>query len=204
MSPKLVTSKGVIAGKDMDECARVETGGGVEPREGGDTEFGIGRDVAGRELSPGEASGAAVSGGRGEGTEAPERRERVESCATPGRTRARVGARPGEVQRAGGSAVWADPGRRTSGERRRRHGASRHVAPVDVDGGVVEPRPQTRAASPAPGAQGAFRRTGATRWQFPLVVRGARPARLPDEPGRRCDQSDARAAGGRGNDLGGG
>ena len=32
----------------MDECARVETGGGVEPREGGDAESGIGGDVVGR------------------------------------------------------------------------------------------------------------------------------------------------------------
>jgi hypothetical protein len=39
MSPKLVTSTEVIAGKDMDECARVDTSGGVEPREGGDTEL---------------------------------------------------------------------------------------------------------------------------------------------------------------------
>ena len=60
------------------------------------------------------------------------------------------------------------------------------------------------AASRAAGAQGAFRRAGAARWQFPPVVRGARPARLLDEPGRRCDGPDARAARGRGNDLGGG
>ena len=52
MSPKLVTLKEVIAGKDMDECARVEPGGGVEPRQGGDLECGIGRAGAGRELSP--------------------------------------------------------------------------------------------------------------------------------------------------------
>src|SRR5215211_4962366 len=114
MSPKLVASKGGTAGKDMDECARVETRGGVEPREGGDTEFGIGCDVAGCELSPGETSGATVSSGRGEGTEASERRERVESCAADGRTRACVGTRPGEVQRAGGCAVRADPGCRAS------------------------------------------------------------------------------------------
>src|SRR5229473_282962 len=116
MSPKLMTSKGSSFGKDIDECKRVDTGGGVEPREGGDTEFGIGGDVAERELSPGEAFGAAVSGGRGEGIEAPERGARVESCAAPGRTGAGVGARAGEVQRAGGRAVWADPGRRASGE----------------------------------------------------------------------------------------
>ena len=84
MSPKLMTSKGSLFGKDIDECERVGAGGGVEPREGGDTEFGIGGDVAGRELSPGEASGAAVSGGRGEGTEAPERGSGVQSCATHG------------------------------------------------------------------------------------------------------------------------
>ena len=39
----------------MDERERVDTGGSVEPREGGDAECAIGRDVAGRELSPGEA-----------------------------------------------------------------------------------------------------------------------------------------------------
>ena len=128
----------------MDECARVDTGRGVEPGEGGDPEFEIGGDVAGRELSPGEASGAAVSGGRGEGTEAPERGSRVESCAAHGRTGAGVGARAGEVQRAGGRAVWADAGRRASGERRRRHGPSRHVAAVDAGRGVVESRAQTR------------------------------------------------------------
>src|SRR6266545_1096357 len=86
MSPKLMTSKGVIAGKDMDECERVDTGGGVEPREGGDPACAISGDVAGRELSPGEASGAALSSGRREGTEASERGARVESCAADGRT----------------------------------------------------------------------------------------------------------------------
>ena len=100
MSPKLMTSKGVIAGKDMDECERVDTGGGVEPREGGDTESGFGSEIDGRELSPGEASGTAVEGGRGEGTEAPERGWRVESCAAHNGARAGVGARAGEVQRA--------------------------------------------------------------------------------------------------------
>lgn len=188
----------------MDECARVVTGRGVEPGEGGDLEFAIGRDVAGRELSPSEASGAAVSGGRGQGIEAPQRGSRVESCAAPGRTGACVGARAGEVQRAGGRAVWADVGRRASGERRRRHRPSRHVAAVDVDRGIVESRPQTRAPSPATGAQGAFRRAGPAGWQFPLAGPGARAARLLDEPGRRCHRPDARAARGRGNDLGGG
>ena len=69
---------------------------------------------------------------------------RVESCAARGRARAGVGARAGEVQRAGGRAVWADAGRRASGERRRRHGASRHAAAVDAGGGAVESRAQTR------------------------------------------------------------
>src|SRR5882672_2705056 len=99
MSPKLMTSKGVIAGKDMDECARVVTGRGVEPREGGDPEFEIGRDVAGGQLSAGEAFGAALSSGRGEGPEAPERRSAVESCAADGRTGAGAGARAAQVQR---------------------------------------------------------------------------------------------------------
>ena len=70
--------------------------------------------------------------------------------------------------------------------------------------GLVESGAQTVAPSAAAGAQGAFRRAGAARWQFPLVVRGARAARLLDEPGGRCDRPDARAAGGRRNDLGGG
>src|SRR5512147_3014496 len=140
MSPKLVTSKGVIAGKDMDECARVEAGGGIEPREGGDVESGVGGDVAGRELSPGEASGAAISSGRSEGTEASERGWRVESCAAHGRASAGVGARAGEVQRADRRAVWADAGRRASGERRRHHGPPRHAAAVDAGRGVVESR----------------------------------------------------------------
>src|SRR5947209_17474653 len=100
----------------MDECERVDTGRDIEPREGGDAECGIGRDVAGRELSPGEAPGAAVSGGRGQGTEAPERGSGVQSCAAPGGTGACVGARAGEVQRAGGRASWANTGRRASGE----------------------------------------------------------------------------------------
>jgi hypothetical protein len=73
MSPKLMTSKGVIAGKDMDECERVDTGGGVEPREGGDPECEIGRDGVGRELSPGEAWRVIPSG----------RRERIEA-SVPG------------------------------------------------------------------------------------------------------------------------
>src|SRR5215210_5776259 len=188
MSPKLMTSKGVIAGKDMDECERVDTGGGVEPREGGDPECAIGGDVTGRELSPSEASGAALSSGRSEGTEASKRGTRVESCAADGRTGACVGARAGEVQRAGGCAVRADAGGRASGERRRHHGASRHLAPVDADRGVVESGADPVCPSGAAGAQGAFRRAGAARWQLPFVVRGAGAARLLDEPGRRCDR----------------
>ena len=70
---------------------------------------------------------AAVSSGRSEGTEASERGWRVKSCAAHGGASAGVGARAGEVQRAGGCAVRADAGRRASGERRRRHGASRHA-----------------------------------------------------------------------------
>jgi hypothetical protein len=151
---------GVIAGKDMDECEGVDTGGGVEPREGGDPKCAIGGDVAGRELPPGEASGAALSIGRREGPEASERGARVESCAADGRTRACIGARAGEVQRAGGRAVRADAGRRAFGERRRHHGASRHVAPVDADRRVVESGADAIAPSPAAGAQGAFRRVG--------------------------------------------
>src|SRR6266566_99280 len=103
-------------GKDGDECEGIDTGGGVEPREGGHTEFGFGGDIVGRELSPGEASGASVSGGRGERTEAPRRGGRVESCAAHGRARAGGGARAGEVQRAGGHAVWADAGSGAFGE----------------------------------------------------------------------------------------
>src|SRR5215210_1714134 len=184
MSPKLMTSKGVIAGKDMDECERVDTGGGVEPREGGDPECAIGGDVTGRELSPSEASGAAISSGRSEGTEASKRGTRVESCAADGRTGACVGARAGEVQRAGGCAVRADVGRRASGERRRHHGAPRHAAAVDADRGVVESSAEAIAPSPAAGAQGAFRRAGAAGWQFSPVVRDTRPGRLPDESRR--------------------
>src|SRR5947208_12856692 len=167
----------------MDECERGVTGRGVEPRESGDIEFEIGRDVAGRELSPSEASGAAVSGGWGEGTEAPERGARVESCAAGGRPGACVGARAGEVRRAGGRAVWADPGRRASGERRRCHHSSRHLEALDAGGGTVESGAQTVALPAAAGAQGTFRRARAAGWQFPLVVRGARAARLFDEPG---------------------
>src|SRR3970040_1438036 len=184
MSPKLVTLKGVITGKDMDERARVDTGGGVEPRQGGDPQCGVGRDVAGRELSPGEAVGASISGGRRQRIEASKCRAAVESRARGGGARASAGARPEEVQRAGGRAVWADVGRRAFVERRRRDGASRHVAAVDAGGGVVESRAQTIAASPAPGAEGAFRRAGAARWQFSPVVRGSRRAWLPDELGR--------------------
>src|SRR6266550_402636 len=103
-------------GKDGDECEGIDASGGVEPREGGDTEFGFGGDVVGRELSSGEASGAAVPSGRGERTDAPARGWRVESCAARGRARAGVGARTGQIQRAGGRAVWADPGGRASGE----------------------------------------------------------------------------------------
>ena len=56
---KLVTSKEVAIGEDRDEREGADTGRGIEPGEGGDIEFEIGRDVAGRELSP-EASGAAA------------------------------------------------------------------------------------------------------------------------------------------------
>src|SRR2546425_2735570 len=148
-------------GKDRDECEGTDTGRGTGPGEGGRVEYEIGGGVAARQLPPGEAIGAAVSGGRGQGTEAPERGTPVESCAAHGRPGACVGARAGEVQRASGRAVWADPGRRASGERRRRHRPSRHIAAVDVGRWVVESRPHPRAASPATGAQGAFRRARA-------------------------------------------
>src|SRR3972149_9934577 len=106
MSPKLVTSKGVITGKDMDERARVDTGGGVEPREGGEPQCGIGRDVAGRELSPGEAVGASIPCGGRQRIEASKCRAAVESRVRGGGARAGAGARPGEGRRAGGRAVW--------------------------------------------------------------------------------------------------
>ena len=50
-----MTSKGVTVGEDRHERAGADAGGGVEPREGGDVESGIGGDLDGRELSPGEA-----------------------------------------------------------------------------------------------------------------------------------------------------
>src|SRR5579864_1142446 len=145
----------------MDECERVDTGGGVEPREGGDTKFGIGGDIAGRELSPSEASGAAVSSGRREGTEAPERGSRVQSCATHGCPGACVGARAGEVQRAGRGAVWADTGGRAFGQRRPRDDPPRHPEALDAHRGPVESGAETVAPPAAAGAQGAFWRTGA-------------------------------------------
>src|SRR5215203_2213948 len=97
---KLMTSKGVTGGEDRHERAGADAGRGVEPREGGDAESDLGGDVDGGELSPGEASGAAVSSGRGHGTDASERGGRVESCAAYGRARAGIGARAGEIQRA--------------------------------------------------------------------------------------------------------
>src|SRR5437762_14279235 len=103
-------------GKDGDECERIDAGGGVESRKGGDIEFGFGGDAVGGELSPGEAFGAAVSGGRGERTEAPGRGWRVESCAAHGRAGAGVGARAGKGQRADRRAVWAHAGRRAFGQ----------------------------------------------------------------------------------------
>src|SRR5437879_2443920 len=204
MSPKLVTSKEVAVEEDMDERERTDAGGGLEPRESGDVKFGFGGDVAGGELSAGETAGAPVSGGRREGTQASERGWSVEPCAAPGLTRTRVGAGAREVRRERRPAVWADAGRRASGQRRRDHGAPRHVAPVDAGHGLVESRAQTIPASPAAGAQATFWRAGATRWQFPRMVRGAGPPRVLDDAGRRCDGADAGAAWGRGNDLGGG
>src|ERR1700737_1161493 len=108
---KLMTSKEVTVGEDRNERAGVDASRGAEPREGGDAESEIGGDVVGGELSPSEASGAAVSRGRGEGSEASECRWRVKSCASPGRARAGISARAGEVQRADRRAVWADAGR---------------------------------------------------------------------------------------------
>src|ERR671915_408007 len=108
MSPRLMTSKGVITGKDMDERKRVDAGGGVEPRQGRHAECAFGRDGVGRELPPREAAGAAVSGGRRQGTEAPECGTCVESRAAEGGARAGLGAGAGEVQRADRGAVWAD------------------------------------------------------------------------------------------------
>ena len=42
-----MTSKGVTVGEDRDERAGADAGGGVEPREGGDAESGVGGDVDG-------------------------------------------------------------------------------------------------------------------------------------------------------------
>ena len=41
------------------------------------------------------------------------------------------------------------------------------LAPVDAGGGVVESRPDTLGPSCAAGAESAFRRAGAARWQLP-------------------------------------
>src|SRR5882762_209756 len=139
---KLMTSKEVAVGEDRNERAGANASGGVEPGEGGDTAFGFGGDVVGRELSAGEASRAAVSGGRSKGSEAPERGGRVESCAAHGRASAGVGAGAGEVQRGDRRAVWADAGRGAFGQRRRRDGASRHAAAVDAGRRPLESRAQ--------------------------------------------------------------
>src|SRR5215204_7283546 len=98
---KLRTSKEVAGGEDRDEWARVDARRGAEPGSGGDIESPIGGHVVGGELSPGEAPGTAVSGGRREGIEASERGGCIESCAAHGRARARVGAGAREVQRIG-------------------------------------------------------------------------------------------------------
>ena len=66
----------------------------------------------------------------------------------------------------------------------------------------LDPRPQTRPASAATGAQSPFRRARAAGWQFPRLVRDAVATGLLDESGRRCDGPDARAVGGGRNDLG--
>src|SRR5438552_137605 len=81
-------------GKDRDECEGTDTSRGAGPGEGGRVDCEIGGGVAARQLPPGEAIGAAVSGGRGEGTEAPERGTPVESCAAHGRPGARAAAGP--------------------------------------------------------------------------------------------------------------
>src|SRR3972149_8116064 len=128
MSPKLMTSQEVITGKDMDERKRADAGGGVEPRQGRDATSRFGGNVVGRELSPGEAAGAALSGGRREGADAPQRRGRLESCAAHGRTRAGVGARAGEVRRGGGGGGGGGGGRRAVGQWRRRGGKPTHRA----------------------------------------------------------------------------
>ena len=58
-----MTSKEVTVGEDRDERAGVDASRGAESREGGDAESEIGGDVVGGELSPGEASGAAIANG---------------------------------------------------------------------------------------------------------------------------------------------
>jgi hypothetical protein len=108
MSPKLMTSKGGIAGKGMDERERADARGGVEPRQGGIAGSGVGGDIVGRELSASPPPGPTVSDGRREMLEAPECLAGVESCAPNGRADAGVGAGSDEVQRRDRGAVRPD------------------------------------------------------------------------------------------------
>ena len=96
---------------------------------------------------------------------------RPSNRATAAKVRERVLALIREKYSGGGRrAVWADVGRRAPGERRRAHGRSRNAAAVDAGGGPLESGAETQSASPPAGAEGAFRRARAARWQFPSMV----------------------------------
>jgi hypothetical protein len=187
----------------MDECERVATGRGVEPDEREDPEFAVGGDVAGRELSPGETSARRYRAERAKGLKH-RAAGGTSNHAWPAAERARALALYGSST-AGRWMCGSSPPWRPNIWRAKTASGS---IPTPCGGGWwrrdVEPRPQARAASPATRARGALWRTRSARWQFPRLVQDTRTARLLDEPGGRCDRSDAGSAGGRRNNLGGG
>src|SRR5262245_40964178 len=103
-------------GADGDEYDRAAARWCIGASRGWDIEVGIGSDVDGGELPPGEALVPALPGRGCEGAQTSERRVRLESG--DGRADAATGAGTdsGEIQRGRGRAIRADARRRASDE----------------------------------------------------------------------------------------
>lgn len=132
---------------DRDEREGTEESGGASTGVQQAVAAGRRRPVDARELPAGEAPVEALSGGRRNGSEAPQRGAPIEprSRGEISRKGAAVGAE--EVQRANRGAFWAHAGGGTLGFRGWDEDRCRNTAPLDAGGGVVESGAKAAATS---------------------------------------------------------
>jgi len=79
--------------------------------------------------------------------------------------------------------LWADAGGGASGAGAWTQGECGNAAPLDAEGGAVEPCAEASSDAAAAGTQGTLWGTGAVRRKSTCVARRARAARLPDGHG---------------------